>query len=156
MVSVAADRRVSGPQTKVQTERRGVLVKRKDMGVQDMTDISSIVLIVSSEITIFTLHNMHTCCVQIVHWTRKCRLEERGLICTERHVFLILTHTQTCQTNNTRLPPPSCVDQSDSSITRLHFCLPLVPLGFSLAQGVPWFWMKTGCFKFLFCILPLV
>lgn len=55
MVGVAADRRVSGPQTKVHTEQGDVLVKRKDMGVQDMTEISSIVLIVSSEITILTL-----------------------------------------------------------------------------------------------------
>lgn len=62
----------------------------------------------------------------------------KGLLCG-RHVCFVFTHTGTCQTNNTLLPPPTCNDESGFRIASLNF-LPVSEIRLSGTRC----WMKGG------------
>lgn len=109
----------------------------KDMRGWDCGVFTFILFIITlfSMRSIFSLQAQKRAHVLCATWAVKEKIWalRKGLVCG-RHVCFVFTHTQTCQTNNSLLPPPTCSNQSGVSIATLNF----LPLSLSFSNKIVW------------------
>lgn len=104
----------------------------KDMRGWDRNVFTFILFIITFfNSTTFSLQTQHCAHVLYALWAMKEKIWalRKGLVCG-RHVCFVFTHTQTCQTNNTLHPPPTCSIQSCFSIAKPN----LLPLAWTVSN----------------------